>query len=335
VRTKKDVIDFTMGVVFGLGFEAAIGVWQWQIGPVFIPFFHVINDWRATGTLGVGNAFGCYIALLAPLSIRMAMFTSIKPKWLWYTISILSLGSLLASYTRGAWFAFIGSIIFFFYLDFFKRKLSRKQTVWLFVVLVVGVSFTSVKYGHIISGRMTDSKESLVGNRKHSRMGLAKDAFRIIKENPITGVGLNNYRYHADRETQGTRIVHNAYLLIAAQQGYPGIAIFLILNLTIFIYGFKLRKSRDPALYHIGMAAMTGLLALFIYHLVAPDYRLVIPKLHHWRAIAFIVALLIADERTRIIYRQLQIKKKRKTNGVSKSQKTIHNRRNETALQKY
>jgi O-antigen ligase len=320
VSSKQDMIEFSKGVIYGLGFEALIGVWQWQIGPVSLPFINVVNTWRATGTIGVANALGLFLATLAPLSIRMAMFTKVKPKWLWYTISVLSMGALLATYTRGAWVAFAISMIIFLYIDFLNKKLTTQQANWLLIVIVLAAVFTTVKYGNVITGRMEHSKEAIVSDKKHSRVGLAKDSIRIIRENKITGVGLNNYRYHADIEIQGTRIVHNVYLLVAAQQGIPGAVIFIVLNLTVFIAGFRIMKSRDPVLYHIGMGCLTGMLVIFIYYFIAPDYRLVILKLHHWRALAMIIAVLAVDDRTRQLrLRMAQIKRRKKAN-LAKSQ---------------
>ena len=327
ISTKQDVIDFTRGVMYGLGFEAFIGVWQWKIGPVTLPFINVVNEWRATGTIGVGNAFGCYLAMLAPISIRMALFTKIKPKWLWSVISVMTLGSLLATYTRGAWLSLSVSLMLFFYLDFLKKKLTRKQINYLFVVFVVGLVFTTIKYGDTITGRMADSKEAIASDDKHSRMGLAKDAIRIIKLHPLTGIALNNYRYHADEEIQGTRIVHNTYLLVMAQQGIPGFAIFMLINFVIFFKGFRIRKSKDPILYHIGMGGLAGMLSLFIYHLAAPDYRLVILKLHHWRALAMIVAVLIADEHTKKLRQQWMMRKRllKKKAQMAQSPEPVNN----------
>ncbi|MBN1481254.1 O-antigen ligase domain-containing protein [candidate division KSB1 bacterium] len=332
INSKKDVIDFTRGLIYGLGFEALIGVWQWQIGPVVLPFIVVTNEWRATGTIGVANAFGCYLAMLAPISIRLALFTKIKPKWLWSAISVMSLGALLATYTRGAWLSLSVALMFFFYLDFLMKKLSRRQINYLLVAFVIGLAFTTLKYGETITGRMADSREAIASNKKHSRMGLAKDAVRIIRQHPLTGIALNNYRYHADKEIQGTRIVHNVYLLIMAQQGVPGIILFLLLNLSVFIVGFKIRKSQDPTLYHIGMGGLAGMLSNFIYYLVAPDYRLVILKLHHWRALAMIVAILIADEHTKKLKQQFMLHIRRQKEKKARALHTSQTTMNETVI---
>ena len=297
VNTKRAIIDFTIGLLLALGLQVIIGVWQWQIGPVSLPFFNIVNTYRVTGTIGVANAYGLYVAALLPIAIRIALFTRLKPKWLWYFITSLSLGALLASYTRGAWLSFILATIFFFIIDYKEKKISRRQLRLLLGLGTIVIIFVAVKYGHVIENRMVGSTETLASDKKHSRIGLAKDAIGVISENKIWGVGLNNYRYHSDKETQGTRIVHNTYLLIAAQQGVPGIIIFLFLNITIFLSGFKILKTKDGILYHIGIAHLTGLLIIFMYYMGAPDYRLVIIKLQHWRNLAMVLATLLVIER--------------------------------------
>ncbi len=336
ISTRDDVIQFTKGVLYALGLQAFVGVWQWQIGPVTIPFFNITNTWRATGMIGVANAYGSYLAAIAPLAIRASLFLNIKPKWMWHIISVFSIGALLATYTRGAWLAFAASMIIFFYLDFTKKKLSQRQMLLLVVVVLAGSVFISLKYGHVITHRMEDSTEAITSDNKHSRMGLAKDASRIIRENPVMGTGLNNYRYHADEETMGTRIVHNTYLLVAAQQGLPGGILFALMNLIIMIFGFKILKSKDPVLYHIGAAGLAGMFAFLLYYMVAPDYRLVILKLQHWRALAMIVAMLGVEERTKLLRTRLR----QKRNALQSKQNTQQRQtpsanRNETVTQKY
>jgi len=326
VQTRDDVIDITKGVVYALGFQALIGVWQWQIGPVSLPYFDINNTWRSTGTIGVPNAYGLYMAALSPLAIRLAMFTRLKPKWLWIVISVLSMGALFASFTRGAWLAFAGAMIVFFAVDFKDRKLNRKQFYSLLAAILISVSFTFVKYGHIIMDRMSGAEEAIISTKKHSRINLARDAFRIIGEHGVTGVGLNNYRYFADRGIQGTRIVHNVYLLIAAQQGIVGIVIFLVLNLTFFFYGLRIIKTRDGILYHIGVAGLTSMLVCMVYYLVAPDYRLVPIKLQHWRILAMLAVILIADYEHKIHLYQRRLKRQ---NGNGWRSRTVRAPRHE------
>ena len=311
IQTREDVINFTKGVLYSLGIQALIGVYQWQIGPVSIPFFKITNTWRASGTFRVPNALGAFTAALSPLAIRIALFTKLKPRWLWMIIAVFSLATLYATYTRGAWISFTVSMLIFFSIDFYKTKLTKRDFSLLILTTCIGFIFITVKYGDTIQKRMLGAEESLLGEQKHSRLNLARDAMDIIEKNPVFGVGLNNYRYHADRNIQGTRIVHNTYLLIAAQQGIGGIFLFLLLHIVFFYQGFKIIHTQDKILYHIGIATLTAMTSQFIYFLVAPDYRLVPIKLQHWRILATLVVVLIANHEHQLLIRNKNLKKKR------------------------
>ncbi len=304
---KPELLSFVKGMMYGLLFQAFIGVWQWQIGPLYIPFFEMYPTWRSTGTIAVANAYGVYLISLLPLAIRLALFTDIKPKLLWYAISVLAAGALFASYTRGAWLAFVLAMALFFVLDFKNQKLNSKQLSLFMFMSVVAMVFIGVKYGEEISSRMSDTSESLMGEKKHSRMGMARDAMKVIDKNKIFGVGLNNYNFHADEEMQGTRIVHNAYLLIMAQQGVPGFLLFAILHFLAFRSGYKIKHTRDNQLYHIGMATLCGFTAVLIYHNVAPDYRTILVLWQHWRLVAMVVAIVVVEDITRKTLIQKQI----------------------------
>ena len=126
--------------------------------------------------------------------------------------------------------------------------------------------------------------------------------------------------------------MHNVYLLIAAQQGIPGILIFIVLNFTLFFAGFKIRKSKDPVLYHIGMGGLAGMMSNFIYYLAAPDYRLVILKLHHWRAAAMLLAILIVDDNTTQLRRKMMMRKKMLAQRKAQQNQQLEQSMNETAL---
>jgi O-antigen ligase len=84
-------------------------------------------------------------------------------------------------------------------------------------------------------------------------------AARMVHDRPYMGVGSGNFynyykrytvtdfeTYISDNDEHST--VHNYYLLMLAEQGWIGLAIFLLLTFAVFIYGeyiyFKM-KSRE------------------------------------------------------------------------------------------
>ncbi len=297
LSTRKEVLRLSEGLLLGLAFQSAVGFWQWQIGPISIPFFPTVSDWRVSGTIGVANAFGTYLVTLIPLCIRMSLFSQVKSRFLWYPVAVMSLGSLLATYTRAAWLGFALSMVFMAFYELRQKKLNLEQKA---AFLLLGIAFVvvmAVKYGDVIVNRMSDSEETLLSERKESRLNLAKDALRIIDNNRLLGVGLDNYRYYADKEIQGLRMVHNAYLLIAAEQGIPALLIFIGLNIMVTAAAFRLLKSNDRTVYNVGFSVFCGLTAILIYHMAAPDYRLQEVLVQHWRLLGMTIGLLIVDEK--------------------------------------
>jgi len=321
LHDKTFLNSFVYGLLIGLGFQSFIGFWQWQIGGIYLPYLQTSSGYRVTGTMGVPNAFGAYLITFIPLVIRIAFFTNIKPKLLWIIVAIWSLGSLYATYTRGAWIAFVGSMFLFTLNDLNTKKIKRHQKLIFAGMGIIFIIFMGIKYGENIVHRMQGSTETLSGQIKHSRVSLAKDAMRIINENKTFGVGLNNYRHFADHETLGLRMVHNAYLLIGAEQGLLSFSIFIIVHIVLLVVGLKLLKSKDKLIYNVGTATMTGYLALLTYHMIAPDYRMVGVLMQHYRLIGMILGLVLMDD---LVGRQkmLYFRKKKQ-----KKIKNIHNNR--------
>jgi len=294
LATRKECRSIAIGLLMGLGFQAVIGFWQWQIGPVVLPFFQISNYWRAEGTIGTANAFGAFIISLLPLAFRMSMFIRVKFKPAWWSLTVISAGALLASFSRGSWVSFGVAMSLFALVDFKKKVLTSKQTALFIAVALIGIVAVNVKYGDVITHRFSGAERSISGKEKQSRVNLAKDALRVISGREMFGVGLNNYRYYSDEQIAGTRIVHNAYLLITAEQGVLAVVLYLLLIGLAFLFGVQLMQVRDPFYYHLAAGSLTGLLALAMYNMGAPDYRLLPVLLQQWRVLALPVGLYIA-----------------------------------------
>jgi O-antigen ligase len=293
----RNVRAFVYGLLFGLCFQAFIGFYQWQFGAITIPYLKTGTYMgRVTGTLAVSNAFGVYLISLLPLAIRIFLFTDLKPKILWIVIVCMGVGALFATFTRGAWISFVASMAIFISRDILIRKISMRKKITVMILVIVSGTFIGFKYGSYITGKMEGSEKSLMGGQKQSRLNLAKDALRIINDNKLFGVGLDQYRYYADPEIPGLRIVHNAYLLICAEQGIPSFLLFMIIQSMGFYAGIKLLKSRDNMIFNVAAATLTSFVAISIYHMVAPDYRMIGVLLQHWRISGMLLGLLICND---------------------------------------
>jgi hypothetical protein len=324
ISTFADLYIFILGLLSSLAFESFVGAWQWQIGPLHIPFLASSGGFRVSGTLGVSNTFGAWLVTLVPLCMRMALYCKLKPRVFWNGVMVVSLLVLLATYTRGAWFSFLSTTAVFTIIDVLRKKITFKQVSIFIGLAVVLAVFITIKYSTGIQERMSDANESLAGDQKSSRLYLAKDALRVIDDHRMIGVGLDNYRYYSDKEIGGTRIVHNVFLLITAEQGIPAAIIFILFFVISITTGWKLLKSNNTFYYHTGAATLCGILNLFIYYQIGLDYRIFEVLFQHWRIICMIPAILICEEHSRRIalarlaQRRMQTAKTASTSVASK-----------------
>jgi O-antigen ligase len=110
----------------------------------------------------------------------------------------------------------------------------------------------------------------------YSRIPMARTALEIIKQNPLTGVGLGNYshvvsNYDPDPpidQTGNPMAVHNVYLHTAAELGVPALALFIWVSLVFFGRGiYALRTAnKTTALFALGLVA--GLASLYLHGMV-------------------------------------------------------------------
>ncbi len=145
-------------------------------------------------------------------------------------IFILALIGLVLSFSRTAWL--VGLIVgFLALLRHFggggKRKYLRVGAVLLVLLIAIGVFFSFAKN---LSGQEALSQ----------RFSLAQIAIKMIKTNPLTGVGLNNFipqlpnYWQQFGMTYWLQPVHNIYLLVTTEIGLVGLLIFLWLLILTF-----------------------------------------------------------------------------------------------------
>ena len=111
-------------------------------------------------------------------------------------------------------------------------------------------------------------------------------AFSIVKQFPVTGVGLNNLaRVFRTYDTTGgsavfstegdvAHIVHNVYLWVWAETGTIGLIAFSGLFISSFYVGLKYLFKVDIWQRGILIGAVAGLMAHTIHGFVDPGFRI-------------------------------------------------------------
>jgi O-antigen ligase len=149
--------------------------------------------------------------------------------------------AVIFSYSRGAWLG----LAFMFFLDFvmfliYLQKLSsmadlKKVAFSIFIISVLagGVFATFVSLQERMESVSTEK------NLGAGRVSVWNDAIIIVKDNPITGVGLNNYKLYTLHNRSGLKApgsaVHNVFLNILVETGIFGFLIYIFFLGTIFV----------------------------------------------------------------------------------------------------
>ena len=213
---------------------------------------------RLGGTVGSPNTAAGYLSM-AIASAASVFFTNLKSAHKWLGTAALAFGvlALILTYSRGGWMALAlaATVI--------SVSVSRRQGVsWkrpaavLALVVVVCLPLYS-----IVSRRLLGDDRGSA----QSRIPLMNLAFRIVKDNPVLGVGANNFTVAMDRYvTSDFReefffAVHNKYLLVLAETGIGGLLAFLAFLLQTLRRGWRIWSLRDPLLSAVALGFVGGL----------------------------------------------------------------------------
>ena len=238
--------------------------------------------------------------LVCTLPILFAFFMMVKEMYLKLFICgviMLSLIALAFSYARGAWLALIVGIIAYWLIN---KKLLFYAFIAFVIVLLVSVFWLKnndryLRYSNDFKTTVfhKNFSEHLIATYKLKDVSTAERFYRwiagirMVKDNWITGYGPNtfydNYKGYAvpafktwvsDNEDHST--VHNYFLLIAIEQGIPGLLFFIILAGAMLYYAQYLYNRVKDLFYRttaITVAVMVTMMMVvnFLSDLIETD----------------------------------------------------------------
>jgi len=205
------------------------------ISSIISLFNEPLDKWsyRITGGTNDENEFSVH--LLAAMSIGIYLYYKHKNLFLFLATSGLFMYALLYAGSRTAMLALALSIIYTLYVKFrfvLKQMLSAKILL-LFLVLGIAVSQYDFTQMQAIKGM-----EERAGNfgTAHERFISWKAGVRMIQDNFLLGVGVDNYekntrKYALDFIAEGSLAPHNIFIKIFAETG-----VFSTLTFLLFLY---------------------------------------------------------------------------------------------------
>ncbi len=218
------------------------------------------------------NSAAMYMSPLGTLALALFL-TSEKPKQsVWYMfLFLMASACVFRTYSRGAIACYpIACVLTGSFCMLFKFRYQK--AVKLIPLMILGLFGVLLATPKIIQ-RFVNAPEA----SKNTRIGFAISARKMVAENPVLGVGLNNWgikinypqymreEKHPGDEGKADGIVETIYLLVAAECGISGLLMLLIWFMYYWIKSiFLLFKLKGTELFFIPAGLSGGLLSIYM-----------------------------------------------------------------------
>ncbi len=285
--------------LFAIVFLGCFALWPVR-GALFNYYIYGQKYWgRAIWQFAYGNPNDLGAYCLLQLSLAAAVLVKETNVWI-RRAALVGLGLLpvlvFLTQSRGAMIAML--LFGAFAIAGHKRELAavfgtkfrRRIFGALAVVAVLTVVIAPSSVWHRLSGLTKATSASTLREVDDTRSAeqryeIWRVATRMIQDNPLMGVGIGAYpyahQYTVRWETRnwfagGQRDAHSTYLLVMAETGVPGFALFAAMIVSVLLYAKRVRRrARDvlPAeslqIYYLqaGLLAflLAGLFGTFAY----------------------------------------------------------------------
>jgi putative inorganic carbon (hco3(-)) transporter len=316
LATPRRVLHAASGITLGVLLQALVGMYQYitrehlgldilgetgagTLDQLAADSVRVEGVFRVGAFLNHPNIFGAYLAALLPVALAVYMLSRGGPlKLLGLLTAALGSAALMASLSRSGWLSFAVSASVLAALVLLHGRMRMRALLPAaasgLVLSLVLVAFS----GQIIERIFESKPDAVLG-----RLEYAQTAMGMIAAKPVLGHGLNSYVYVAPPFTRyGPRKaadvyknwlppVHNIYLLWAAETGYTGLAIHLLLLVMLLRTALANLKVRDETLFMINAACLCGVVALMVDGLFSFTLRINSVLRVFWVLAAIILAV--------------------------------------------
>ncbi len=252
IRNVLNVL-FLSSLVLGID-----GIYQYFTRQDFLRHRPVIFIERIYASFATPNAFGCYLAMVIPFLIAR-FFSKLRLKasrFIYFALFILLFVCLLLTISRGAWLAYLTSVLF---MSIWVRALA----VFL-LVLGIFVLATYVFYPPLLKERLAKFfffSDTIDLDRKF----IWQAGWKMFVSRPWIGLGLGTFMFNfkkfiAEDYKFTASYAHNCYLQMASELGVIGLLAFLSILGLFFYQGIKaLNKGERNFYWYILLASQAAI----------------------------------------------------------------------------
>lgn len=233
------------------------------------------NDYRLSGPVGDPNFFAQVMVVLALLGVeRLVHDKKLLVKILAGWCAAVSTLTVVFTFSRGATVALALALIIFFWI-YRLKPVQLVAVILLGVVLLLFAPPTYFERVLTIRDVLPSSDGQINVRADRAIQGRASEnltAWVMLSQHPAFGVGLNNFQtlYQEYTKSLGlapsatNRSPHNLYLEVAAETGFVGLAVFLLMIWFAFrSILYAIRRFREMGMEDYAHMA-TGFAIAFI-----------------------------------------------------------------------
>ena len=293
----KEELNILLTILVGTASLVALyGLYQYKVGvEMEAKWLDTSNNegitTRVFSVFGNPNILAEYLIMTTPISIALFWETKkLHKKILFLLTSLLLMGTLVLTFSRGSWLGFAFGIFIFVLL-------VEKRLLLLLIPLGLGaINFLPP----VILNRIL-SIVNFADSSNNYRIRIWKITLEIIRDYLPSGVGLGYIPFKQTFETYIRTMPayhsHNTYLEFLAEMGIPGIVVFIMLIFVLYKYSIKtLVKEEDKWTKVISAGILSGLGALLAHGAV--ENVLYLPKIiiTFWTLVSFLLVLMRLSE---------------------------------------
>lgn len=257
LRTERDLRFFLLILASIVAFEFLLVLYQRSTG-----------IYRATGSLPHPNTLALYINMINMIFLSFVLNDKARTWHRYMYRATLGMGSLiiLATFSRGALVVMALCYMLVVALSMVDRARPAK------LKMIAVVALLALPLAIKVTPAIIERFQTAPVNAELSRQQANAAAVAMANSHWL-GVGLNNYS-HAINETHFSRfvplgvdrgIVHNIYLLHAAEMGWLGLVLFVLLIGSFLWMALRLISRRmDNIVSWIAIGIFAGMLSLWI-----------------------------------------------------------------------
>jgi O-antigen ligase len=308
--------QFVRGIAIGLALHAAISVLQMVTGGALqVPGIKastqqtlsyagagLLEVFRPSGLLSHPNALADYLVMIIPAMLGMALLgrRHVPGRYAgWLAALAAAFLMMLLTLSRGGWVATTAGVAVYLVLGYLRGTVTKAHLRRVGIAGLVGMIFAVAAFPTVWLRLFEADNRST-----QSRLLLAEQALLIVQRNPIDGVGLGAYTWAAQRNLPDSYgrvpesfrdmllkgVVHNKYLLTAAETGIIGLLLFLNVFRRSMSALWRADFRADPVREVVALGTLSGLVAVLVTFIVEHSY-LGVPIETAWVAMGAAAAL--------------------------------------------